>query len=424
MADDLSASRLEDIVRVARPRLIALLAAADGDLAAAEDAFSDSVEQALVHWPREGVPGRPEAWLLTVARNRRRDRWRSDRRTAPLPDEVNGHAPPTRHLRRSAPRDLNDGATALPDRRLALLAVAAHPAIDPAARTPLMLNTVLGLTAEKIGALLLVPAATMSARLTRAKKRIRDSGLDFEEPGIDELPARLESIRAAIHGAYSVEWTYSPAGTHPGLTDEALFLAELLTELVPTDPESHGLAALLCLSAARADARHDDLGYPVPIEDQDTTRWDSVLLARGEEHLRLVGTDTTPGPYLLQAAIQAVHCARRRTGWTDWESLRGLHAGLAGIAPTVGGAVAEAVVIGRCDGPGAGLDALDRIGPRARGFQPALAVRARLLADAGRTDAALRVYEEALAVTVDPADRRFLDRARRRLREGRDGCEG
>lgn len=206
MADALRPGMIADIVRVARPRLVALLAAPDGDLAAAEDAFSDAVEKALRVWSPTTVPDDPEAWLFTVARNRRRDGWRAAGRTvrldeeSPLPDT----APSGRHRSRVTPVD--EAAIEIPDRRLALLAVAAHPEVEPSARTPLMLNTVPGLSAEKIGALLLVPTATMAARLTRAKKRIRASDVRLETPGVDELPARLESIRTAIHGAYSVDW--------------------------------------------------------------------------------------------------------------------------------------------------------------------------------------------------------------------------
>lgn len=406
MDDRLTGRTIEDVVRTARPRLVAFLAAPDGDLAGAEDAVSDAVERALLTWRRDGVPDRPEACLLTVARNRRRDGWRASGRLDPFPGD---HPSP-------GAAAVDRSALEIPDRRLALMAVAAHPAIHPAARTPLMLNTVLGLTAQQIGAVMLVPRVTMAARLTRAKKRIRQSDIAFEVPGVDELPARLTSIRDAVYGAYSVEWEFSASEPRSDLAGEALFLAELLAELVPADAESHGLAALLCLSAARSGARRDERGELVPLAEQDTGRWDNPLLERGREHLRRAGTAESPGPYRLRAAVQAVHCARRDTGVTEWDSIRRLLSAPRRLAPTVGGSVALAVATAECDGPNAGLSVLDEIGPRAERFQPALAARARLLADAGRVDSSLVAYDRALALTTEPAERRFLERAREAAR--------
>lgn len=411
MEDSLHPGVIDRVVRDARPRLIALLAAPDGDLAASEDAFSDAVERALRTWPDSGVPRDPEAWLFTVARNRRRDRWRAEGRTTTIDQDHLGY--PTRGRSDGSSTPVEDSALSIPDHRLALLAVAAHPEVEPAARTPLMLNGILGLSAEKIGVLLLIPTATMAARLTRARKRIAAADIPFETPGIDELPGRLESIRAAIYGAYAVDWTFSAQSARDGLAGEALYLAELLCEVVEGDPESHGLAALLCLSSARAGARVDAQGEFVPLELQDTREWDATLLDRGEEHLRAAGTATLPGPYRLQAAIQAVHCARRHSGVTDWQSIRRLHTGLQTLSPTAGGAVALAVATARCDGPGAGLDMLDRLGQRADRFQPALAARAALLDEVGRTDEAAAAYDRAISLTTDPAARRHLERARR-----------
>ncbi|GLB62754.1 DNA-directed RNA polymerase sigma-70 factor [Dietzia sp. NCCP-2495] len=412
MEDSLHSGVIDRVVRDARPRLIALLAAPDGDLAASEDAFSDAVERALRTWPDSGVPRDPEAWLFTVARNRRRDRWRGERHTTAIDEDHPDSTAGERSGGFSTP--VEDSALTIPDHRLALLAVAAHPEVEPAARTPLMLNAILGLSAEKIGALLLVPTAIMAARLTRARKRIAAADIPFETPGIDELPSRLESIRAAIYGAYAVDWTFSAQSARDGLAGEALYLAELLCELVENDPESHGLAALLCLASARAGARVDAHGDFVPLERQDTRLWDAALLERGEEHLRSAGTATVPGPYRLQAAIQALHCARRHTGVTDWESIRRLHAGLQSLSPTAGGAVALAVATARCDGPEAGLELLDGLRQRADRFQPALAARAAMLEEASRTGEAASAYDRAISLTTDPAARRYLEQARSR----------
>ena len=210
-------------------RLLALLAASASDLGAAEDALADAFEQALRTWPSHGVPGNPDGWLLSVARNRLRDQWKSARVQRAVPLDA----------ARDALAHVDDvDVDSIPDRRLELMLVCAHPAIDRAVRTPLMLNTVLGFTAEQVGRAFSVPPSTMATRLVRAKKRIKAAGIPFRIPDRADLPARMTSVLEAVYGAYVIDWATGPQARQ--LPSEALHLAEVLTTLVPGDPEARG----------------------------------------------------------------------------------------------------------------------------------------------------------------------------------------
>jgi len=383
-------------------RLVALLVAGSGDLQAAEDALGDALERALRAWPADGVPDNPAGWLLTVARRRLRDRHRSAevRRTTPLVPE------------RHAPARLEDvEPDAVGDRRLELMLACAHPAVDPAARTPLMLTTVLGFTAAQVAPAFSVPAATMATRLTRAKRRIRDAGVPFTLPDRSVLPARMADVLEAVYGAYVVEWATADAEPRP-LPSEALRLAEVLAQLAPDDPEVRGLAALVLLSSARAGARTDTTGWFVPLAEQDPARWDADRIGRAHTHLRAAHARGAVGRFQLEAAVQAVHCARGPGEPPDWAALRRLHDALQRVAPSLGGAVARAAVVAETDGPSAGLTALDTLGDRAARFQPAWAVRADLLARLGRADDSVAAYDRALTLTSDPALRARLASSR------------
>jgi RNA polymerase sigma-70 factor (ECF subfamily) len=388
-------------------RLLALLAAATSDLAGAEDALADAFERALRTWPAQGVPGNPDAWLLTVARNRLRDEWKSARAQRAVPLDA---VPDT--LAHVDDVDVD----AIPDRRLELMLVCAHPAIDRAMHTPLMLNTVLGFTAEQVGRAFSVPAPTMATRLVRVKKRIKAAGIPFRIPDLADLPARMASVLEAVYGAYVIDWATGPQARQ--LPSEALHLAEVLTTLVPGDPEALGLAALIELSAARAPARVDAEGHFVPLADQDPALWNQELISRAHEHLRAAHARGQLGRFQLEAAIQAVHCARGRDGTTDWPTLLTLHRILQAVAPSLGSGVALAAVTAEVDGPAAGLAALDALlleaGQRARLFQPAMATRAHLLDRLGRKQEAVAAYDSAISLTHDTAEREYLQRRRDR----------
>ena len=386
--------RVADLVHDSYGRLLALLAAPTRDIAAAEDALADSLERALARWPRDGVPANPEAWLLTVARNRMRDLWKSHayRMTDPL-DETHDSATEV------------DDMPAIPDRRLELMLVCAHPAIAPNIRTPLMLQTVLGVDASAIAEAFAIEPAAMAQRLVRAKKRIRAAAIGFAAPGRDDLAARLPAVLEAVYGAYAIDWQLTPQWAPIGsLSAEALHLALVLAELVPDEPEVLGLAALVCLSEARRTARRVD-GRFVPFDEQDSTLWDGALIARGEEFLRRAHRCGRPGRFQYEAAIASAHCVRP----ADFGALRKLYRALLRVAPSLGAAVAVAAVDGEVDGPDAGLRALDSIDdPAAERFQPAWSTRAHLLAAAGREQAAAKAFRTAIELTTDKAVADYL----------------
>jgi predicted RNA polymerase sigma factor len=403
--------RAERVARTSYGRLLALLAAPTGDIAAAEDALADAFERALTRWPVDGMPDNPEAWLLVVARNRQRDRYRSAafRSVAPLDQATE----PAADLLGDLDPDQVDPA-AIGDRRLELLFVCAHPAIAAPVRTPLMLQTVLGFRADQIATAFAMPTSTMSQRLVRAKRKIREARIPFAVPDRTVMPARLPEVLEAVYGAYAIDW-HGIAGATPrrGLATESLQLAELLAELMPDEPEPGGLAALIALSLARAPARLDPGGAFVPLDEQDPARWDATLVERGERHLHRARRLGHVGRFQLEAAIQSVHTSRRETGTTDWAALRSLHAALVDLAPTLGGVVSLAVVVGETDSPEAGLGILDGLDdPGVARFQPAWAARAHLLDRAGDTDGAAHALDKAISLTTDPAARAHLEHRR------------
>ena len=387
MEPDVAAARAEEVARSSYGRLLAVLAARTGDISAAEDALADAFERALRKWPESGIPDNPEGWLVTVAKNR----WLDALKVRPPRIEPSEPSLP----------DLD----AIPDKRLELMFVCAHPAIDPAVRTPLMLQVVLGFEASAIAAAYATPTATMAQRLVRAKKRIRDARIPFAIPSLDDMPTRLPAVLEAVYGAYAIDWQVISGTTfRDSLSAEALYLASVLAALLP-DPETFGLAALLSLSIARAPARVHE-GMLVPLESQDTRLWDHGLVTQGETLLRRAHSFGRIGRFQLEAAIQSVHCARVVSGVTDWVVLRRLYSTLLEIAPSLGARVSLAAVVARVEGPRAGLAVLDELGEPA--FQPYWAARAHLLREAGHRDAARAAYAKAISLTTDPASRSYL----------------
>lgn len=402
-------SAAERAARTSYGRLVAVLASRTRDIALAEDSLADAFERALRTWPEAGVPDSPEGWLLTVARHRQSDVLRSAarRRSDPLPDgDRLAVASDTTALDEYDPDEI-------PDRRLELLFACAHPAVDAAVRTPLMLQAVLGFEAARIAEAFALPGPTMAQRLVRAKRRIRDTGIAFAVPDRSQLPARLAPVLEAVYGCFAIDWRGSSAPTvRESMAGEAQYLAVTLAGLLGDEPEAWGLASLITLSLARVPARPATTF--VPLDEQDTRAWDSAAIAEGDAYLRRAAAARTEGRpigrFELEAAIQSVHCARAATGVVDHAALGTLHAALVAAAPTLGARVALAAATSRLDGPRAGLAELDAIDdPAATRFQPAWATRAALLAEAGDIAAATVAYEKAISLTTDLPTRRWLE---------------
>ena len=399
----MSHAAAELAARVSYGRLLAYLAAQSRDLTAAEDALGEAFVAALETWPRAGVPDKPEAWLLAVARRRLID----GARHARVEDVA---AAALRIVVDRAEQEASSKAL-FPDERLKLLFVCAHPAIDPAARTPLMLQTVLGLDAARIACAFLVAPAAMGQRLVRVKAKIRDAGIRFEIPEPRELPSRLEAVLQAIYAAYGSAWE-DVAGADPrrqGLAEEAIWLGRLVTRLLPDEPEGQGLLALMLHCEARRGARRDAEGRYVPLTRQDVALWSQPLTEEAEEILAAASTAMKPGRFQLEAAIQSVHAQRAVTGQTEWEAIALLYEGLIRLSPTIGARVGSAAALAEAKGDDAGLAALEAIPPDAvTGYQPYWALSAHLLKRLGRAAEAREAYARAVGLSEDPAVRDFL----------------
>ena len=391
LPDDATSRAVEHAARDAYGRLVAWLGARARDIAGAEDALSDAFAAALSTWPRTGVPTRPDAWLLTAARRRMIDAARRRRtRDAAIPTLLLAFG--------------EDDDSDFPDERLKLLFVCAHPAIDPAARTPLMLQAVLGLTAADIAAAFLTSPAAMGQRLVRAKEKIRAAGIGFRLPDPADLPDRLDAVLDAIYAAYGTGWEDAAANA---LADEAIWLARLLANLLPTEPETLGLLALLLFCESRRPARRTAAGRFVPLSEQTTTLWSAPLRAEAQTLLAHAATFARHGRFQLEAAIQSVHAARADSGRTDWDTIALLYEGLLAIAPTTGVAVGRAAALAEARDPAFALAELDALDPATTAtYQPYWALRASLLRRLGRD--ATPALNRALALTTDPALSAYL----------------
>ncbi len=390
----------ENAARTSYGRLLAYLARQWRDVAAAEDALAEAFARALDIWPRQGVPANPDAWLMVAARNQLRDGARA-RKTR---DQT------TSSLLVLAPTETED-MPIIADKRLELMFVCGHPAIDAAARTPLMLQTVLGLSAERIASSFLVSPDTMGRRLSRAKARIRDTGIAFEVPEESELSERMGDVLEAIYAAYGQGWdsTGSDDQTRKGLTEEAIWLARVLLELRPQDAEALGLLALMLFCESRSAARRV-AGRYVPLAEQDTALWSLPMVREAEDRLRTAGGLRQPGRFQLEAAIQAVLVQSRLTGaylrlpaWT-------LHGLLAQKAPTIGNLVGLAAATAEVHGPEAGLHELAQL-PEAMtaDYQPFWALKAQLLQQLGTDRQAIATaFSRAIGLTEDEAVRAYL----------------
>jgi predicted RNA polymerase sigma factor len=393
---------VERIARESYGRLVAYLSVHTHDLASAEDALSNALVSALSHWPQDGVPQNPGAWLLTAARHSIIDAIRHQK-------VVLASEPTLQLLKEDFPEAAL--SSEFPDERLKLLFVCAHPAIDPAMHTPLMLQTVLGLDAARIAQAFLIAPKTMGQRLFRAKTKIRSGGIPFEAPQECDLPERLDAVLEAIYAAFGIGWDDMAGADQRGrdLAEEAMWLARVLLQLMPGEAEVQGLLALMLHCEARRPARRGPDGRYIPLSEQNPNRWSVPLIEEAERHLSEAFTQGRSGRFQLEAAIQSVHAERARGGQTDWTAIALFYERLIRISPALGTRAGYAAAVAEANGPAAGLALLDSIDLDAvLHYQPYWAVRAHLLHRLGKTREAAEAYDRAIGLAEDPAVKQFL----------------
>jgi RNA polymerase sigma factor (sigma-70 family) len=407
---------IETVIRLESARLIAGLARyAGGDLDLAEELAQDSVVAALEQWPRSGVPINPGAWLMTVAKRRAVDQFRRNRELERKYAEIG------RVL--EADEAADDGTAGfdraiseeIEDDLLRLIFTACHPLLPVQARVALTLRLLGGLTTAEIARAYLVPEPTIAQRIVRAKKTLSSAHVPFETPDRVQRPARLASVLEVIYLVYNEGYSATAGDdwTRPGLCHEALRLGRLLAQLAPDEPEAHGLAALMEIQSSRLAARAGPKGEPILLLDQDRSRWDQLLIGRGQAALaRAVDLGGERGPYVLQASIAACHARAYRAEQTDWARITELYGVLAEVMPSPIVELNRAVAVGMAFGPGAGLALVDQLAaePSLRGYHLLPSVRGDLLMKLGRAAEAEAEFRRASDLTSNARERELTER--------------